>query len=235
MLKAERKSQPDYSELEVVPNTYAHNAEVAQGLEVHYVEHDPKASPTARPPSKDGKIAYDTDKKLLSLAEASDSPEVIRQSQHKDLPPPPSPATTCGLPRKTFWILVSVATIIVAAAAIGGGVGGPLAHRNQPQPTARNQSQPSMPSPPVQNLSIAALHWVDGANTSQYRVYYQLSNASIVTESAWSSDTKNWSVSSITDQGADIKPSSPLACSAGYPHSNTSNALVSTCELPCVA
>jgi hypothetical protein len=225
MANWERGSQPNYSELEVVPEAQTHSKEVAQGLEVNYSEHDPKAFPIARLREDDGKIV--SEKNILSTA------------HHKSLPPPPPPApapapappaTVCGLRRRTFWILAGVGAIVVAAAAIGGGVGGSLAHRSKSQPTVSGQGNQTIPNNTTsryQNLGIAALHWIDGANTRQYRVYYPQANLPVVSESAWSSDTKSWTVSTITDEGADIKSNSPIACSAGYPHTNTSNALVS--------
>jgi hypothetical protein len=226
MAYVERGSQPDYSELEVVPGAQAHSTEVAHGLEVDYAEHDPKGFPIACPIEDDGKIV--SEKNILSTA------------YHKSLPPPPPPppppAIVCGLRRTTFWILAGVGAIVIAAAAIGGGVGGSLAHRSKSQPTASGQGNQTIPNNTTipdnttsryQNLGIAALHWIEGANTSQYRVYYPQPNLSVVSESAWNSDTKSWTVSTITDEGADIKTNSPIACSAGYPHTNTSNSLVS--------
>ncbi|KAH8896042.1 hypothetical protein GQ53DRAFT_792454 [Thozetella sp. PMI_491] len=211
---------PDYSDLEVVPNTHPHIGEYAQGLETNWAEHDANALPILRPPSNDGKIlspVYDGEGKIVSPTDAFGQPEVLRDD-HQD--PPPTPPTICGLRRKTFWILAGVAAVIVVAAAVGGGVGGSLAAKSRD-----NSSSPAVTSPYV-NLTIASLHWIDGANISQYRIYYQPPNASQVLESTWSSDAKNWSVSSITDAGADIKPNSPLTSTAGYPHTNTSNALV---------
>lgn len=48
----------------------------------------------------------------------------------------PAPQTVCGLRKRTFWILVGVALVVVAA-AVGGGVGGALASR----PSSDNESQ----------------------------------------------------------------------------------------------
>lgn len=36
----------------------------------------------------------------------------------------------CGLGRKTFWIVLAVATVVVIGAAVGGGVGGALSNRS---------------------------------------------------------------------------------------------------------
>ncbi|ELQ33086.1 hypothetical protein OOU_Y34scaffold01003g5 [Pyricularia oryzae Y34] len=51
-------------------------------------------------------------------------------------------------------------------------------------------------------------------------VYFQSRDGAIM-ESAWNSTGNRWTVSRITDPGADIKPGTPLAASAGFPHVNT--------------
>ncbi|KAI1384903.1 uncharacterized protein F4822DRAFT_416654 [Hypoxylon trugodes] len=211
-------SRPDYSNLEVVQNSdtlvqghglevYSHNTDP----EAVWVENDPNGLPIARPSSKEGKI----------LTPASEPPEVLRDSHQNngDPPPapPPPPPTICGIRRRTFWIVVGVVSFVVVAAAVGGGVGGYYATHN---------SKDSSSASTYQNLSIAALHWVDGSNTSQYRVYYQLDNQTDIFESAWESDNHTWSVSAISDLNSNAKKGTPLAAAAGYPHTNTSNALV---------
>lgn len=49
------------------------------------------------------------------------------------------PQTICGLRKRTFWILVGVALIVVAA-AVGGGVGGALASRSSSNATSSSSS-----------------------------------------------------------------------------------------------
>jgi hypothetical protein len=75
-------------------------------------------------------------------------------------------------------------------------------------------------------LGITALRWVDGANISHYRVYHQPLDQRQILESSWNSDNRAWTVSLIADPSVGIKQATPLTSSAGYPHTNVSNALV---------
>lgn len=62
----------------------------------------------------------------------SDTNKIAYESTAYDAPPPAQ--TICGLRKRTFWILLGVALVIVAA-AVGGGVGGALASRSSSKST----------------------------------------------------------------------------------------------------
>ncbi|TLS21589.1 uncharacterized protein PpBr36_10132, partial [Pyricularia pennisetigena] len=143
-------------------------------------------------------------------------------------PPTPKQNTICGLRKQTFYVLVGVLGFVVIAAAVGGGVGGSIAARNASQ--SQEQQQPSAPtpaptnrpktSPVLQESALAGLNWRDASNETHYRVYFQSRDGAVM-ESARNSAGNQWTVSRITDPGADIKSGTPLAASAGFPHVNT--------------
>ncbi|KAF3034343.1 hypothetical protein E8E11_000442 [Didymella keratinophila] len=79
-----------------------------------------------------------------------------------------APQTICGLRKRTFWILLGVALVLVAA-AVGGGVGGALASRssesskssngsnsesNSSSRTTRSSAQSASTSPPSSTTPI---------------------------------------------------------------------------------
>ncbi|KAI6357976.1 hypothetical protein MCOR25_007490 [Pyricularia grisea] len=143
--------------------------------------------------------------------------------------PPMRQDIICGLRKRAFYIVVVVIGLIVIAAAVGGGVGGSIAARNASQ-SQEQQQQPSTPtpaptnrpktSPVLQESALAALNWQDASNDTHYQVYFQSRDGAIM-ESAWNSTSNRWTVSRITDPGADIKSGTPLTASAGFPHVNT--------------
>lgn len=176
-----------------------------------YIEGQPNFPPNVNMYSKDGKILSDG------------------QGGYADAPPspPPPPPTICGVRKRTFWIIIVVAAVVVIAAAVGGGVGGYFAQRNKNAAAAAATAIPKT-SPVYQNSSIAAVQWKDGSQNNQYRVYFQHNNSRII-EAAWSGNaSSNWNVTAITDDGADIVLGTSITAAIGYPHVNSSYALVST-------
>jgi hypothetical protein len=135
----------------------------------------------------------------------------------------------CGLQPRTFWIISVISLFLLLAAAVGGGVGGSLAakkHRNhRPASTPSATTGPTKIRPVYQNTGLAAMQWVDLDGINHYRVYYQdASNA--VQESAWDSNDTSWQVSQVSDPTFKVKPGTPIAAAAGYPHANHSYTLV---------
>lgn len=175
-----------------------------------YIESQANVPPNVNRYSKDGKILSDG------------------QGGYPDAPPPPPPPPTiCGVRKRTFWIIIVIAAVVVIAAAVGGGVGGYFAQRNKNAAAAAATAIPKT-SPVYQNSSIAAVQWKDSSQNNQYRVYFQHNNSRII-EAAWSGNaSNNWNVTAITDDGADIVLGTSITAAIGYPHVNSSYALVST-------
>jgi len=139
----------------------------------------------------------------------------------------------CMKPR-TFIILLCALLALIVAAATGGGVGGALAARKRksgPTPTATSSPTtqglvPTLtanPSPktrgPYANTGLAATHWTDLNGILHKRLYYQ-DNSAKIRESAWDSSTTfnaAWQIESTSDA---VKPGTPIAAAAGYPHAS---------------
>ena len=138
-----------------------------------------------------------------------------------------------GLKRKTFFVLLVASFVLVIAGAIGGGVGGTKSMQDgkktptsslAPSATIPSSIKPSITSTPYANTGMAAVQWTDLNGTAHKRVYYQDQNNKIV-ESAWdnSSTFDAWEVNTISDA---VRPSTPIAAAAGYPHASHNFSLV---------
>lgn len=135
------------------------------------------------------------------------------KDQHEDPSPGLETSKTCGIPSKRFWVYVG---FLVAAVVVALGVGlGTHFGLNHSSSTAKSFS-----SATVNNMSIAAVHWLDVDNVSQYRVFFQAKNQSKVLQSASNSDDKNWTVSTITTANTDVRTGTPLSAVAGYLNTN---------------
>ncbi|KAI0202362.1 hypothetical protein F4808DRAFT_468508 [Astrocystis sublimbata] len=211
--------QQDYGGLEVSQNQ-------GDGMEVYhphgveanpahrYIEQDPHAAPNVHSYTSEAKVVYPGEGVIRN-----DGAPPEQQST-------PEPARICGIPKKRFWILITILVIVIIGAAVGGGVGGSLAARRT-DATESNPTSPTKSSPIFQNSSIAAVQWTDdpSADRKQYRVYFQAKEGAIM-EASWAAENATWLVSRITDEGADIRMGTPITAAVGYPHVNTSFALV---------
>ncbi|KAL8849392.1 MAG: hypothetical protein Q9221_005630 [Calogaya cf. arnoldii] len=135
--------------------------------------------------------------------------------------------------RQTFIrIGIVVLIVIILASAIGGGLGGArIAHQRKESgtlvdpapgtvPTTR-LTDVSLPIPrePYRNTGLAVLQWTDLNGTFHIRVYSQ-DHLNRIRESAWENSTSwrtPWQTNIISDA---VKPATPLAAAAGYPHAD---------------
>jgi hypothetical protein len=240
MAAHDERARLSYSNLETVQNLHSPrwNPLLGNGLEVvpdgyhRPHEHDDKHHVVVR--SKDDKILVNADPQPPKLAFG----ESIAS---------PRPAKIWGVRRKLFWIFVALAVIVVLAASIGGGVGARLAgdaRTKQIVPTSdpdtiagNSTTSPGPARAPFRNLGIAALRWVDGKNVRHFHVYSQSTNSTHtrILESTWDSDGQTWTVAPITDDDADeVKPGTPIAVAARFPHTNTGIELVRAAPYNCV-
>ncbi|KAK3358233.1 hypothetical protein B0T25DRAFT_541205 [Lasiosphaeria hispida] len=226
-----------YSNLEVVQSpdsdlNHGHGVEIypAQHAEkkAQMIESDPTAAPFARPSSREEKI-FNPYSSAPEVVIEEQRPHATSERQDAYLPPPPR--TICGIRPRIFWIIVGISAVIIIAAAVGGGVGASLSNRAKQDPASStnppDSSSPTNSTRPVnRDVSISALRWADAADVSQYRLFFHQSTNTTpapILESAWSSDSRKWTVLPVTDANVDsVKVGTPMAASAGIPHTNTS-------------
>lgn len=191
-----------------------------------WLERDGKAAPIVGQDPNDEKIISYSD--VGKQAVVSDVYNASSKSS-----PPTEERKIFGLRRKTFFILLPVVLVLIIAVAVGGGVGGTISARNREQTATIPTDIPSQtpPQPPTTtrvryaNTGLAAMQWTDLNGTLHKRLYYQ-DNRDKIRESAWDNSTAfdtAWEVNAISDA---VKPLTPIAAAAGYPHARYNYTLV---------
>ena len=186
----------------------------------NWLENDRKAAPMVGQDPKDEKI--------LTYNDVGNVPVVVDPyNAHPESSLPTEERRILGLRRKTFFILLPVVLILIVACAVGGGVGHTIAARNREQTTSVPTDLP--PPTPTRgqyaNTGLAAMQWTDLGHTLHKRLYYQ-DNSNRVRESAWENSTTfdtAWKINIISDA---VKPGTPIAALAGYPHASYNYSLV---------
>lgn len=138
--------------------------------------------------------------------------------------PPTKERKIFGLRRRTFFILSLTALVLIIAGAVGGGVGGTIAARNRNK-TATATKAPTTSRVGYANTGLAAMLWTDLNGTLHKRLYYQ-DNKDKIRESAWDNSTSfntTWQINAISNP---VKPGTPIAAAAGYPHASYNYSLV---------
>ncbi|KAL8416209.1 hypothetical protein RB596_006678 [Gaeumannomyces avenae] len=232
--------QPDYSTLEVAPDTHASSTP-----QVYYESApEPVSAGTAGfyAPNK-APYGLSSDQSPSVIGQASPNPNAKSadgglypvQAEHDIGTPAEEPKKTVTMSKKKMWIIGAVVLFLIIAAAVGGGVGGTLAARNSsnsgngtgggdsggnggggggssPQPNT-NTTGIALGSP-----AMAAVNYTVG--TTDYRmVFWQPRNdSSNLVYSLWdsSAQTDGWKVISVNSKLADSKavealPGTPIA------------------------
>ena len=203
-----------------------------------WLENDGKAAPIAGQDPKDEKTMGYDDGKILSYNDVGKQAVVANvYNVQPESSRPTEERKIFGLRRKTFFILLPVVFVILLG-AIGGGVGGTIAARNRKQAATVPSEIPSSTSPQAPtttrvryaNTGLAAMQWTDLNGTLHKRLYYQ-DNSNKIRESAKDNSTAfdaAWAVNIISDA---VKPGTPIAAAAGYPHASYNYSLVPTTYL----
>lgn len=228
-----RPLPPLPTEVASAPDTSRYSA-----LEVNvdrYLERDGSSAPIVGQDPKDEKIFGYTNDKILSF----DTGKIISYSdvgkqavvvETYDVQPGPLllvQQRMLGLKRKTFRLLLIIATVFMLVVIVGGSVGGTLVKRRKRQ---------DVPSPPSSstlsnqarytNTGLSAMGWTDHNGTLHKRVYYQDSK-DMIREAAWDNSTAFNTPWTITTISSKVKPGTPIAAAAGYPHASFNYSLVS--------
>ena len=175
----------------------------------------------------DGKIIDASDEKNLVLSDVGKQALVAETLvSESESPLPTAKRRIYGWRRRMFFVLLVVVLVLLIAAIVGGGVGGTLAAHNRAK-AATTPMQHTLPAtrPSYANTGLAAMQWIDLNGTLHKRLYYQ-DHSNMIRESAWDNSTafnSTWNVNTITDA---VKPSTPIAAVAGYPHASHNYSLV---------
>lgn len=143
--------------------------------------------------------------------------------------PPAKERKIFGLRRKMFFILSVMVLVLIIAGAVGGGVGGTVAARNRKK-TATAPKAPTAVRVGYAKTGLAAMQWTDLNGTLHKRLYYQ-DNKDKIRESAWDNSTSfntAWKINAISNA---VKPGTPIAAAAGYPHASYNYSLVRIAHL----
>ena len=224
------------------------HSSLPEAIQVSTLEVDPKQDGTAalilwQNPGNEKIVSYDVGIQVVSVDEGlvpvEKAPIAIDEKVQPPLPI--EYRRVLGLKLKTFSILLCIIGFLITATAIGGGIGGTFAARrskldssstlvSNPTSTSVSKSTSTSVSMPTNhilyaNRGLAAMQWTDLNGTLHKRVYYQHSSDRIE-ESAWNNNTTfdaEWQMNSISDA---VKPGTPIAAAAGYPHARLNETLV---------
>ena len=199
------------------------------------IERDGSSAPIVGQDPKDEKIiGYTNDKivsfdtgKIISYNDVGKQAVVVESySVQSDPLPLVQEQTILGLKRKTFRLLLIMASIFMLAVIVGGSIGGTLAKRNKRQDIT---DSPSSLAPSTQalykNTGLSAIGWTDRNGTLHKSVYFQDSK-DMIREAAWDNSTAfdtPWTIATISSR---VKPGTPIAAAAGYPHASFNYSLV---------
>lgn len=144
-------------------------------------------------------------------------PEVVNHQKEDHPSTTTTPAKICGLPKRTFYIILAVGLLVVIG-AIAGGVAGGLSRKNHsttktkhsdgsesdgPRPGSSNvtntDGNPSQ-SPNVNVLGISKLASsnMTGTDGNTYRTIFFQDTSSAIIARRWDSQNKTWETSNIT-------------------------------------
>ena len=216
-----------YSTLEVDYNYWLEN----KGESAPIVGQDPRDEKVIG--HNDEKIVSYCDGKIISYNDIGKQAVAIDTFDvHSDSPQSLEERKDFSQKRKTSFILLTVVIILMIAGTLAGGVGRTIAARHR-EPTATAPRNTSSPTTRVAyaNTGLAAMQWTDLNGTLHKRVYYQDSSSKIQ-ESAWDNSTgfnTAWKINAISDA---VKPGTPIAAAAGYPHASHNYSLVCLIYLP---
>jgi len=139
------------------------------------------------------------------------------------VPPLARTATICGMRRRTFWIVMGIAVVVVVAGVVGGVVGSGAAKRNGQEPVSKPPAAPANSNssfPAVLTGSkIAASNWTGHDGYGRRAVFFQDTNNALLAR-LWDSQNTTWLTHNISDiftqRNIDIAiaPTSSLASAA---------------------
>ncbi|KAI1632288.1 hypothetical protein F4809DRAFT_105374 [Biscogniauxia mediterranea] len=135
-------------------------------------------------------------------------------------------ATICGLPKRTFYIVLAIAIIVTAAAIAGGVAGGLTANRSRDSSSSSSSSSSSGSTDGEQHIltdsKLTATNWTDSDGTVYRTIFFQDAYASLIAR-RWDSKGNTWTTDNLTDMY--IATTRPIDSAAGTPLASASIAL----------
>ncbi|KAH7029789.1 uncharacterized protein B0I36DRAFT_385156 [Microdochium trichocladiopsis] len=177
------------------------------------------------PPSAAGTPPYSYYKhgrqaELMPKEDANDRLEPIRGNN----------ARTCGMPRRTFWIVLGVLFAMVAI-GVGVGVGVSMANNSQrsgsagsnaggvPDPVDNTPAVDADPSAMSPNTKLAATNITDGYGFESRFLFWQV-NSGAIRMGSYNSSIGEWVVTPISDDlkvdARDIAPGTAISVAGAY-------------------
>lgn len=148
-------------------------------------------------------------------ATGANLPEVVNYTKEEPLSNPPMPheqsaGRICGLPKRTFYLIL-IGALLVIIGAIAGGVAGGLARTQHHTSNHSDGSQDNQgggssandtsTNPNVNVLSISKLTSTNRTDANGYMhrtVFFQDTNAAIIAR-RWDSQNRTWATTNITE------------------------------------
>jgi hypothetical protein len=109
----------------------------------------------------------------------------------------------CGLRRRTFYILLGVAIVVVCGAIAGGVAGGVTSSKSKKSssPGASPSSSNITSSQPARNIldtsTLSAINWTD-TNSYEHRIVVFQDPYNAIVARRWDSQNETWTTSNIT-------------------------------------
>ena len=178
----------------------------------------------------DEKITAFSNGKIISYNEIGKQAIAVKVSEQESEPLQPvrEERYLFCLRHKKLSVIVFLILVLIIAGTVGGGVGGTRHTRVENSGVIR----PVPTSPPTggsktqyANTGLAAIQWTDLNGTLHKSVYYQDKDNKI-RESAWNNGTTFNAAWQINVIGNAVKPGTPIAAAAGYPHASHNYSLV---------
>ncbi|KAI0008614.1 hypothetical protein F4779DRAFT_586058 [Xylariaceae sp. FL0662B] len=195
---------------------YSYGSQPYSTLEVRNIEswtsHDPESCHKEAVAHPESLYPQAVPGQLNSTAENDGTP--IPQTDTKEAPHDAIGKRTCGLQRRTFYMISAVVLLLVIGAIVGGVVGG-LASRDDKSTSASEPNTGNNNTTGNTNIlgnsKLAASNWTDPGGNTHRSVFFQDPSNSIIARQ-WDSQNKTWTTRNISDlmQSSTTGPLNPV-------------------------
>ncbi|KAI5917977.1 hypothetical protein F4810DRAFT_609918 [Camillea tinctor] len=213
---------PDHGYYKPDGSPYSQNAAYAGAYDPRALSSAGSPHPYAAVPAGAGAAASLTPNSGVPLEQGDQYSQYAQNGTPSEKTPK---ATICGLPKKTFYIVLAVAIIVIAAAVAGGVAGGLASNRGNSDSSSSSSSDGSSSGATNggQNIlaasKLTATNWTDSDGTIYRTIFFQDAYASIIAR-RWDSRGNSWTTDNLTDMY--IATTRPIDSAAGTPLASAS-------------